>query len=84
MSFFQSASYITPNSSKVLKYQSVSITCAQVFTVIFTKPRASLAYTRNQDDARRVSREHRDVVTSSGHVTSARLNGKKGFISRSG
>ena len=30
----------------------------------FTKPRASLAYTRNQDDARRVSREHRDVVTS--------------------
>ena len=31
---------------------------------IFTKPRASLAYTRNQDDARRVSREHRDVVTS--------------------
>ena len=39
----------------------------------FTKPRASLLYTntitRNQDvqdDARRVSREHRDVVTSSG------------------
>ena len=35
----------------------------------FTKPRASLAYTRNQpyvqDDARRVSREHWDVVTSS-------------------
>ena len=32
----------------------------------FTKPRVSLAYTRNvQDDARRVSREHRDVDTSS-------------------
>ena len=36
---------------------------------VYTKPRASLAYTRNQplyvqDDARRVSREHRDVVTS--------------------
>ena len=32
----------------------------------FTKPRASLVYTCNhvQDDARRVSREHRDVVTS--------------------
>ena len=34
----------------------------------FTKPRASLAYTRNQvqDNARRVSREHndKDVVTS--------------------
>ena len=33
---------------------------------IFTKPRVSLAYTRNhvQDDVRRVSREHRDVITS--------------------
>ena len=30
----------------------------------FSKPRVSLAYTRNQDDAWRVSREHRDVVTS--------------------
>ena len=31
----------------------------------FTKSRASLAYTRNvKDDVRRVSREHRDVVTS--------------------
>ena len=31
--------------------------------ITFTKPHASLAYV--QDDARRVSREHRDVVTSS-------------------
>ena len=39
----------------------------------FTKPRASLAYTRNvKDNARRVLREHRDVVTANSIRQSAK------------